>query len=268
MRSFSVLLLLPAVLAYPHLEKRTDFSSWSPAKESDSRSPCPVLNAFANHNILPHSGKGITKEMMRSAFGSVRLSKLLADGLFNGANIKGMIVDGMLDLDRLTRHNAIEHDGSLSRGDTALGDNHIFNQTIFDEYLSHMEGLDMVPISVAGKARIARLQTEKARDPEFTYGPFQQFASNGETALYYSVLGDLDTAEVSKEYVRVLFEQERFPYAEGWRPQEHEVGLEEFGQILVKTIVESGEVLDALEIVTWPSLKELLRGLPGHWGLF
>ena len=31
-----------------------------PPKEGDSRSPCPMLNAMANHGILPHDGKNIT----------------------------------------------------------------------------------------------------------------------------------------------------------------------------------------------------------------
>jgi hypothetical protein len=32
---------------------------FQPAKEGDSRSPCPALNAMANHGILPHDGKNI-----------------------------------------------------------------------------------------------------------------------------------------------------------------------------------------------------------------
>jgi hypothetical protein len=33
--------------------------SFEPAKEGDSRSPCPALNAMANHGILPRDGKNI-----------------------------------------------------------------------------------------------------------------------------------------------------------------------------------------------------------------
>jgi hypothetical protein len=32
---------------------------FQPAKEGDSRSPCPALNAMANHGILPRDGKNI-----------------------------------------------------------------------------------------------------------------------------------------------------------------------------------------------------------------
>jgi hypothetical protein len=37
-----------------------------PPKQGDSRSPCPALNAMANHGILPHDGNSIPcKELER-----------------------------------------------------------------------------------------------------------------------------------------------------------------------------------------------------------
>ncbi|KAK9413772.1 putative Chloroperoxidase [Seiridium unicorne] len=35
-------------------------------------------------------------------------------------------------LDNLNRHNVLEHDASLSRSDAYFGNNHVFNQTVFD----------------------------------------------------------------------------------------------------------------------------------------
>ncbi|KAF2270772.1 hypothetical protein CC78DRAFT_573123 [Lojkania enalia] len=35
-----------------------DFKKWNPPGYRDVRSPCPLLNSLANHDIIPHNGKG------------------------------------------------------------------------------------------------------------------------------------------------------------------------------------------------------------------
>jgi len=42
-----------------------------PAQPGQSRSPCPALNALANHNYLPHSGHDITLLQLMSALTQV-----------------------------------------------------------------------------------------------------------------------------------------------------------------------------------------------------
>jgi hypothetical protein len=37
-----------------------------PPKNGDSRSACPMLNAMANHGILPHDGKNITFKELKT----------------------------------------------------------------------------------------------------------------------------------------------------------------------------------------------------------
>jgi hypothetical protein len=37
-----------------------------PPKHGDSRSACPMLNAMANHGILPHDGKNITFKELKT----------------------------------------------------------------------------------------------------------------------------------------------------------------------------------------------------------
>lgn len=123
------------------------------------------------------------------------------------------------DLDQLRRHEIIiEHDASLSRADASTGDNYSFNQTIWDTVLAYYDGMESTSIPVAAKAKYMRVQTEKARDPTFTYGPVQFIFSYGETAIYISTMGDPTTGVAPVKYVRSLFEEERLPYEEGWRP--------------------------------------------------
>ncbi|RVD83968.1 uncharacterized protein DFL_005736 [Arthrobotrys flagrans] len=94
-----------------------------PPKEGDSRSACPMLNAMANHGILPHDGRNITfvelNHKIRQTFNFAPtfcffVPKFAADFL-NRSYWKDKF-----DLEEISKHNAIEHDASLTRQDAAL----------------------------------------------------------------------------------------------------------------------------------------------------
>src|SRR3954469_21476444 len=116
----SILLLgLSAAHAFSKSESRSavDFTHWAAPGANDVRSPCPALNSLANHGILPHSGKGITLAMLQDAFSALNVGADIAQILFTGTAVLGLTHDGAFDLETLDKHNAIEHDGSLSRAD-------------------------------------------------------------------------------------------------------------------------------------------------------
>lgn len=58
--------------------------------------------------------------------------------------------------------------------------------------------------------------------------------SYGETALYLSVLGNPLTGGAPVTYVKTMFEQERLPYAEGWRPTAVETTLPSLGVLITQ----------------------------------
>ena len=96
-----------------------------PPKEGDSRSACPMLNALANHGILPHDGKNITfKELnttVRNSFNFAPSFCFFVPNFAAGFLNKSYWND-RFDLAELSLHadNAIEHDASLTRQDVAL----------------------------------------------------------------------------------------------------------------------------------------------------
>lgn len=113
---------------------------------------------------------------------------------------------GSLDLDDLNEHNVIEHDGSLSRADYHDGgDDHTFNQTIFDTVLAYFGNDTHATISTAAKARDHRIVTQKIRNSEFVYSQKTGLLSYGETALYLSALGDPETGVTPVKYIKILF---------------------------------------------------------------
>lgn len=94
-------------------------------KEGDSRSACPMLNAMANHGILPHDGKNITFKQLNT---TVRQTFNFASSFcFFVPNFSARFLNKDYNTDRfdladlnLHADNAIEHDASLTRQDVAL----------------------------------------------------------------------------------------------------------------------------------------------------
>jgi hypothetical protein len=93
--------------------------------DTDSRSACPMLNAMANHGILPHDGKNITfKELnikIRQTFNFAPSFCFFVPSFAAGFLNKSYWKD-RFDLADLSLHSdtAIEHDASLTRQDAAL----------------------------------------------------------------------------------------------------------------------------------------------------
>lgn len=167
----------------------------------------------------------------------------------------------------LDRHEVfIEHDASLSRADASTGNDYSFNQTIFDTVLSYFDGQANATITPAAKAKFNRVTTEAARDPSFGYSPVQFLLSYGETALYLSTMGDPTTGSAPVEYVKVLFEEERLPYAEGWRPTVEPTTLTSLGQMILELNLANGEEVPEGVILSAHSLQAVLVGVNGTTG--
>jgi len=258
-------ILLPLVLA--------SFPPWVPPGPGDVRSPCPMMNTLANHGFLPHSGKNLD---------ILTIINALNDGINVGADFAVAIGGaGLLsvpndplaltfDLDDLDEHNfPIEHDASLSRADFYLdqGDNHSFNQSVFDTVLAYYNGMANTSIPVAAMAKYNRVQTEQSRDPKFTYTPQQFVLSYGETALYLSVMGDPITGIAPVDYVKIFFEQERLPYAEGWRKPATQTNLATLGAMVLELNAASGEAVPEGLLITTNTLKLAFGGYNPITGL-
>lgn len=66
--------------------------------------------------------------------------------------------------------------------------------------------------------RRGRIQASRATNPNFAYTAINRFTSYSETLVYYMVLQDPATQSVPVDFLKVFFEEERFPVAEGWKP--------------------------------------------------
>jgi len=210
------------------------------------RSPCPMINALANHHILPHSGKGITKSIAVNALTtSINLSPAVAS-LFASVAVTANPDHNahFFNLDQLDKHGLIEHDVSLSRNDVAFGDNHSFDASIWKSVMETYGEETETNFETVSKARYERLQKcKKAHEEagkEFTYGIKEFVLSYGESALFLGLLGDPKEGKIPLEYLRVLFQDERVPYKEGWRPSSKPITQSDMNH-LIFSLIEANE---------------------------
>ncbi|KAL9067151.1 MAG: hypothetical protein Q9157_006893 [Trypethelium eluteriae] len=155
------------------------------------RGPCPMLNTLANHGFLPHSGKGISAVDTVNALNSaLNINQSLAQFLFDNAVTTNPAPNATtFSLENLDRHDILEHDASLSRADYYFGDDHTFNQTVFDETRSYWTK-PIIDVQAGANARLARVRTSNATNPTFGFSQLGTEFSVGETAAYIIVLGD------------------------------------------------------------------------------
>lgn len=113
---------------------------------TDSRSACPMLNAMANHGILPHDGRNITfkelNEKVRSTFNFAASFCFFVPN-FSARFLNKNYSTDKFDLADLSLHanNAIEHDASLTRKDVALeADQGKPDQELVDQLLAEATG--------------------------------------------------------------------------------------------------------------------------------
>jgi len=213
------------------------FFTWSPPGPGDVRAPCPMLNTLANHGFLPHNGQNITEfDTINALYTALNVNQTLGEFLFKAALTTNPTPNATtFSLDNLSRHNILEHDASLSRGDFYFGDDHTFNQTIFDQTRSYWTA-PVVDVQMAANARLARVHTSNATNPTFTLTTTGREFSFGESAAYILVLGDRVTGTVTRSWVEYLFEHERLPLQLGWKRRREIISTSDLITLLERVV--------------------------------
>ena len=181
-----------------------------------SRGPCPALNVLANEGVLPQNGMDITSDMFKSAIMEVyNLDSGLAGTLANGAiSLCGTSGSTSINLADLDKHNAIEHDASLTRNDVILGDNHSMQPALLQAVLDDASG-DFVDVDSLAVSRARRgSESQAAGSPSLG---LRSTLAYGEAALLLSALGHLGnqtSAAIPKDALQQWIGEERLP--DGW----------------------------------------------------
>ncbi|KAM0327533.1 hypothetical protein ACHAQA_005824 [Verticillium albo-atrum] len=261
------------VNAYPpsyvaKLSQQAEPGVWAPAGPDDFRGPCPMMNTLANHNFLPHDGRNITKENAVFALGQgigfgVELATLMWE---QAIHINPTPNATFFTLDQLNVHNVLEHDASLSRTDDFFGNNHVFNQTVFDESRSYWTA-DVLDAKMLANSKVARQVTSRAFNPTYTFTSNMEQFSLGEVAAPIIGLGDMQAGTVSRAFVEYFFQNERLPSELGWVKKQDPVTLENI--LAVKDLIENAtSLITTGEPIPGPPRPVSVRRLDLHSGVF
>ncbi|KAI0442789.1 Chloroperoxidase [Xylaria telfairii] len=215
-------------LALGHEHKRSDDGhAWAPASPRDFRGPCPMMNTLANHGYLQRDGRNITRE---------NAIKALADGLNFNPTLANIMFDQAIianpepnatyfTLDHLNKHNLLEHDASLSRTDAFFGNNHVFNETVFEETMQYWVE-PVIDAKMLANSKIARQLNSKAFNPTYTFTLVTEEFSLGEVVAPVIAFGDTEAVTVNRTLVEYFFKNERLPTELGWKKRDDIVSLE------------------------------------------
>ncbi|KAK7713016.1 hypothetical protein SLS57_007577 [Botryosphaeria dothidea] len=190
------------------------------------------MNTLANHGFLPHDGRNITKDNAIHALNTaINFNVSLAAIMWEQAIIANPEPNAtFFTLDHLNRHNVLEHDASLSRTDAYFGNNHVFNQSVFDTSRAYWTE-PVLTAEMLANSKLFRQIESRAANPNYTFTQNTEAFSLGEVAAPIIVFGDHASATVNRTLVEYFFENERLPTELGWTKQAEDVGLEDILRI-------------------------------------
>ena len=222
---------------------------YTPVKPGDLRSPCPAINALANHGYLPRDGRNVRASEILDGMNQYGLGSFLG-AMFThpifleqqqkdpqstsswwslianpfayafapfGMREKGQQDSdglGCLNLDQLALHNVVEHDVSMTRLDAAQGDNNTPQPDLIADLLASSSNGKTITIDDFVGLRKRRYEKQKQDNPQLDFQGMQVQIACTEVALVLKVFGN--GKEVPVEYVRAFFQEGRIPRNEGW----------------------------------------------------
>ncbi|KAH8892745.1 Cloroperoxidase [Thozetella sp. PMI_491] len=244
----------------PH-HGRASISEWTPPGSDDFRGPCPMMNTLANHGFLPHDGRNITEANIISGLGAaLNFDSTLASLMFRMAIIANPEPNAtFFTLDQLNVHNVLEHDASLSRSDAFFGNNHVFNQTIFDQTRVYWTA-ETLDANMLANGKVARQIESKAFNPNYTFTSNTEQFSLGEVAAPVIAFGDMETVHVNRTLVEYFFQNERFPAELGWTTRSEVVTLDDILHV-------QGTIGNATSLITQSPSQPAQQRRDAHWGV-
>ncbi|KAF5335384.1 hypothetical protein D9611_011767 [Ephemerocybe angulata] len=212
---------------------------WQPLRPGDIRGVCPGLNTLASHGYLPRNGiatpaqiiaavqEGFNMEPETATF--VTYAAFLVDGnpvtdlLSIGGKTKGTGLDPDSEeasVAGLNTHAVFEGDSSMTRADAFFGDNHSFNQTLFDQFVdySNRYGGGYYNLTVAAKLRAQLIKQSIATNPKFEFTSPRFFTAYAESTfpINFFVDGRNPVRALSMTNATLFFRDSKFP-KDFWR---------------------------------------------------
>jgi len=214
---------------------------YKPAPPGALRTPCPVLNALANHGYIPRDGRDMTSAQLSAAFRYLGFGPDTTSFLVGGAfkvhaddppagsstsrlglrdadeiNSNGTPV---LNLNQIGRPHAVEHDVSITRQDRELGNCIILQPQLLQAFLACPANGHAFTSSDIGRFRRERYDQQKRDNAQLDFDPAKHQLACGEIGAFQGIFGKGLSYSIPIAYVKAMFEDERLPFEEGWTPR-------------------------------------------------
>ncbi|RXW15742.1 heme-thiolate peroxidase [Candolleomyces aberdarensis] len=199
----------------------------------DIRGPCPGLNTLANHGYLPHNGVASPSQIVNAVQEGFNMEHGTAVFLTHAAHlVDGNLVTDLLSIGEktsktgpdppapaivggLNTHAVFEGDVSMTRGDFFFGDNHSFNQTLFDQFVDYSSryGGGFYNYTVAAELRFQRIQQSIATNPQFSFIAPRYFTAYAESVfpVNFFVDGRSTEKKLDMEAAALFFRDGKYP---------------------------------------------------------
>ncbi|KAF9477466.1 aromatic peroxygenase precursor [Pholiota conissans] len=208
---------------------------WKPTGKDDMRGPCPGLNTLASHGWLPRNGIASPSQIITAVQEGFNMGNDLAIFVTYAAHL----VDGNLLTDLLSiggkslktgpsppapaivgglnTHGVFEGDASMTRGDDFFGDNHSFNETLFDELVefSNKFGGGFYNLTAAAEFRWHRIQSSISTNPIFSLTSPRYYTAYAESVFPLTFFVDgrrSQPRQLDIATARGFFEHNRMPH--------------------------------------------------------
>ncbi|RMZ71389.1 sterigmatocystin biosynthesis peroxidase stcC [Pyrenophora seminiperda CCB06] len=228
------------------------------------RGPCPMLNTLANHGYIPRDGRNMTRDHIVSGLvNGINLESGLAAVLWQqGLEVNPDPNAVSFTLDQLNAHNVLEHDASMTRADAALGNNHLFNEAIFQSSRRHWTA-ETVTVDMMATTTVQRQIESKVTNRNCDLSDDKINSCVGQASVPITVFGDLQQATVRRSVLEYWFRFERLPTELGW--------VKKTDQITLSTVQRiTGLVENAVNRLQGANIKTMRRHgrRDMHGGLF
>ncbi|TFK24483.1 Cloroperoxidase [Coprinopsis marcescibilis] len=209
---------------------------WEAPRRGDLRGACPGLNTLASHGYLPRNGVATPSQIITAVQEAFNMENKLA----RFTTYFAMILDGNLVTDLIsiggktpltgvdpplpaivggmTNHGTFEGDASVTRADSFFGDNHSFNQTLFDQFKDFSEeyGNGFYNMTVAGELRFHRIQQSIAQNPQFNLAGLRHLTAYAEVTFPANFFVDgrkqgSEIGQLDMKTAESFFKDMRFP---------------------------------------------------------
>ncbi|PPQ78776.1 hypothetical protein CVT25_010649 [Psilocybe cyanescens] len=206
---------------------------WKPLLPGDLRGPCPGLNTLASHGWLPRNGVATPAQIVTAVQEGYNMANDLAKFVTYAAHIvDGNLITNLLSIGGATKltglapappaiagglntHAVFEGDASSTRSDAFLGNNHDFNETLFDQLVeySNKYGAGRYNITVAGEFKFRRIEDSIATNPNFSLVAPRIFTVYAEAAfpINFFIDGRQTDGQLNLGAARSFMQNMRFP---------------------------------------------------------